>query len=184
MSGFGHFGREELLTFLGEIDRRLQEPAVLEIVGGAAAILAYGAQTATKDIDSFPKLDPSVKHAAQDIAQPIPIDLATLTDPPYNYEDRLVRLELPFRKLAVVVPDRHDLALMKVVRGYRHDIEVIQEIHGAQPLDLDILIERYETEMGQAVTDHRRLRLEFELLIEKLFGSKGLKRAKSWRSRR
>jgi hypothetical protein len=36
---------------------------------------------------------------------------------------------LRLKKLRVMVPERHDLALMKVVRGDRHDVDVIAEIH-------------------------------------------------------
>jgi hypothetical protein len=46
------FGREELLAFLQEIDELLAEPVAIEIIGGAAALLAYGARRPTKDIDS------------------------------------------------------------------------------------------------------------------------------------
>lgn len=45
------FGRAEVLAFLGEIDELLDRPVAMEIIGGAAALLAYGARSATKDID-------------------------------------------------------------------------------------------------------------------------------------
>ena len=44
------FNRDEMLAFLGEIDEMLGEPVAMEIIGGAAALLAYGAHSATKDI--------------------------------------------------------------------------------------------------------------------------------------
>ena len=37
------FGREELIGFLRQIDEQLKEPVAMEIIGGAAALLAYGA---------------------------------------------------------------------------------------------------------------------------------------------
>ncbi len=47
------YGRDQILQFLAEIDGLLGESVAMEIIGGAAALLAYGAQTATKDIDCF-----------------------------------------------------------------------------------------------------------------------------------
>jgi len=43
------FGRDQILAFLREIDNMLDERTPMEIIGGAAALLAYGAQTPTKD---------------------------------------------------------------------------------------------------------------------------------------
>jgi hypothetical protein len=59
------FGREELLAFLQEIDELLAEPVAIEIIGGAAALLAYGARRPTKDIDCFGDLDEQVRRAAE-----------------------------------------------------------------------------------------------------------------------
>lgn len=56
------FGRLELLSFLGEIDDQLVEPAAIEIVGGAAALLAYGALRPTKDVDCFGSLDERIQR--------------------------------------------------------------------------------------------------------------------------
>ena len=44
------YGRDQVLEYLAEIDEILAEPAAMEIIGGAAALLAYGAWSATKDI--------------------------------------------------------------------------------------------------------------------------------------
>lgn len=58
------YGRDQILQFLAEIDDLLGEPVAMEIIGGAAALLAYGAQTATKDIDSFVPIDARIARAA------------------------------------------------------------------------------------------------------------------------
>lgn len=82
------FGRDELRLFLAEIDELLAVPAAIEIVGGAAALLAYGASRPTKDVDCFGDLDEQVSHAAERTKSRIPIDRASVADPPWNYEDR------------------------------------------------------------------------------------------------
>jgi hypothetical protein len=170
------YTRDQILGFLAEVDDLLDEPSTLEIIGGAAALLAYGAHRPTKDIDSFAGLDERIIEAARRAEHRIPLDRAAVADPPYNYEDRLRLLELPFRNLQVVVPDRHDLLLMKAVRAMRNDDEVIQEMHAAEPFDLAILVNRYKTEMGHAIGDRRILDQKIQLILEKLFGRKGIRR--------
>jgi hypothetical protein len=177
------YGRDQILLFLAEIDDLLDEPVAMEIIGGAAALLAYGAQTATKDIDSFLPIDARISRAADLATRKIPLDRAAVADPPWNYEDRLRRLELPFRHLAVVVPDRHDLLLMKALRAARHDEEVIQEMHEVEPFDLKTIVQRYDDEMGQAIGDHQILDLKLELILEKLFGASAARRARKGRRR-
>lgn len=81
------FGREELLAFLQEIDELLAEPVAIEIIGGAAALLAYGARRPTKDIDCFASIDERIREAAGRTKLQIPLDRAAVADPPYDYED-------------------------------------------------------------------------------------------------
>jgi hypothetical protein len=167
------------LLFLREVDELLNEPVVLEIIGGAAALLAYGARRATKDIDSFTTIDEKIVEAVRKVKHKIPLDRAAVADQPYNYEDRRQILDLPFRNLVVLVPERHDILLMKAVRAMRNDDEVIQEMHEAEPFDLDTIVKRYKSEMGQAIGDHKILDQKIQLVIEKLFGRKGVRRFNS-----
>jgi hypothetical protein len=80
------FDRDEVLAFLAEIDEMLAEPAAMEIIGGAAALLAYGAHSATKDIDSLANIDERIQQAARRTTRTIPLDRAAIADPPYNYD--------------------------------------------------------------------------------------------------
>ena len=72
-------------------------------------------------------------------------------------------------RLTVLVPERHDLALMKTVRGDQADFAKLQAIHERKPFDLSVLLQRYKEEMGQVVIDPRRLRGNFLALVESLF---------------
>jgi hypothetical protein len=170
------YGRDDILRFLAEIDEQLFAPAAIEIIGGAAALLAYGATSPTKNIDSFLNIDHQIQQAASRTTQKIPLDRAAIADPPYNYEDRRRPLDLPFRYLTVWVPEKHDILLMKTVRAMRHDEEVLQEMHHAEPFNLDIIVERYNTEMGQAIGDHNILDQKIALIVEKLFGGRSTRR--------
>ena len=50
--------------------------------------------------------------------------------------------ELRLKRLTVVVPERHELVLMKTLRSYQHDVEVIEQIHRRQPLVFEVLRSR------------------------------------------
>jgi hypothetical protein len=65
---------------------------------------------------------------------------------------------------------------MKVVRGDRHDEDMIAEIHARHPLKLETLLKRFEEEMGHVIKDERILRSQFRALISRLFGPAAAKR--------
>jgi hypothetical protein len=75
------------------------------------------------------------------------------------------------RRLRVSVPEKHDLVLMKVLRGDEHDLQAIEAIHQRAPLELSILLRRYQDEMGGTIIDPARLRGQVLTMIERLFPS-------------
>jgi hypothetical protein len=125
---------------------------VLEVIGGAAAMLQYGASAPTKDINT--------------------------TTP--SYVSRTVSIGL--KKLVVHVPDRYDLALSKTIRGYDNDLQVIKEMHEKKPFSLKRPVALFETEMDGAVTKDRLApRLNVAVLVATLFGDEeGEKVALRW----
>jgi hypothetical protein len=101
----------------------------------------------------------------------IPVSFAAVAEAPYDFEDRLIAIRgLPLKRLTVVVPERHDLVLMKTLRGYQHDVEVIGQIHGHQPLVFEVLRSRWKSEMTHVVGDPRRINLNFVEVLDHLFG--------------
>jgi hypothetical protein len=99
----------------------------------------------------------------------LPFEQSGVADGPYNFEDRLLRAMPRLARLTVLVPERHDLALMKTVRGDQADFAKLRTMHEAKPFDLSVLLERYQQEMSHAVIDPRRLRGNFLALVESLF---------------
>jgi hypothetical protein len=94
-----------------------------------------------------------------------------VADAPYDFEDRLIPIrELRLKRLTVVVPERHDLVLMKTLRGYQHDVEVIEQVHRRQPLVFEVLRSRWKREMSHAVADPRRANLNFVEVVDHIFG--------------
>jgi hypothetical protein len=59
---------------------------------------------------------------------------------------------------------------MKTLRGYQHDVEVIEQIHRREPLLFDVLRSRWKSELGHAVADRQRVNLNFVEVVEHLFG--------------
>lgn len=166
---------EEFLAFLRAADRELDSKNRLLIIGGAAAALAYGVAKASTDIDTIGQLPESLKSAfdrAADITgTSIPVTPVGVWDAPHDYKSRLVTLgELGLHNLEIVVPERHDLALMKTVRGYENDFQAIAEMHEQEPLSGEILLDRYLNEMWHVIGRHEVIDLNFVLLIQMLFG--------------
>jgi hypothetical protein len=74
-------------------------------------------------------LDSAYKKAKEDTGLQIPLSQAGVADAPYNFEDRLIEYKrLKLKQLIIKIPEIHDFILMKTIRGYVHDFDVIEEI--------------------------------------------------------
>ena len=179
------YSRAELVAFLRRLDILLAKREVLEVVGGAAAVLKYGARAPTKDIDTWNRVPKAVQDAADAVAamgQGVPLAPAGVAEIPNDAELRFKTVSIGLKKLVVRVPDRYDLALSKTVRGYDNDLQVIKEMHEKKPFSLDRLVSLFETEMDGMVTkDKRAMRLNVAVLVATLFGDdEGEKVALRW----
>ena len=168
-----HYLRLDLVRFLKAVDHALARPAQVVIIGGAACAIRYGVLHATRDIDTWsaPSADLSeaVARARETTGLAIPFGPAGVADGPDGLERRLVRVLPQLKKLRVKMPERHDLVLMKMVRGYEHDLEAIEAMHRRKALMLGTLLRRYESEMGSVVGHPTRLRGNLLNLVERLF---------------
>lgn len=163
----------ELRRFLAAMDRALERPAVVVVIGGAAAAIEYGVASGTRDIDTWTRVHEALAVAAERARQAtrlkVPFAQSGVADGPHDFESRLERTLPRLRRLQVMVPERHDLALMKVLRGDEHDLQAIEAIHQRSPLDLSILVERFRHEMGATIIAPGRLKGQFLTMIERLF---------------
>jgi uncharacterized nucleotidyltransferase DUF6036 len=168
-----YYVRAEIERFLRAVDRALKRRATVIIIGGGAAALKYGIDDPTTDIDTFTTLDAELRRAADAARKatglPMPFERSGVADGPYSFEDRLLRAMPRLSRLTVLVPERHDLALMKTVRGDQADFAKLQAIHERKRFDLAVLLDRYQQEMSHVVIDPRRLRGNFLALVESLF---------------
>jgi len=167
------FHRTELTRFLGCLDTHLSQPTELIMIGGAAASLAYGIDRTTTDIDiteTTSGFEEALRLARQETGLNVPFQQVGIWDGPYCFEDRLEVVDLKLRKLRVLVPEKHDLALMKVVRGQENDRDAIRQIAGKMGLDEKTLVDRFTREMTHVIGNPAHLRDNFLVVIEMLYG--------------
>lgn len=176
--------RQDIIRFLRALDARLsdypgQHPIVL--VGGAAIILRYATRRSTTDIDTI-KAEEVVIQAGIKACKDLRLNENTFVkigvyDAPYTYEDRIELTEIDgLRRLIVQLPERHDLAIMKISRAHARDLEAVADMHAQNPFDLPTLIARYnETSFSCAPNIAES---QFLGTIEDLLGPRGLVEAK------
>jgi hypothetical protein len=168
------FGADELRLFLQAVDRHLTRRVRVEIIGGGAAAIAHGATSTTADLDTFtstgPELHAAVARAVAETGLRIPVSHAAVADVPIRYDDRLERHLPELERLEVWVLEKHDLVLSKIIRCYEHDLQQIREIRESVGLSFEILVERFRDEMGHVMGDPGRIRSNFLVTIEDLFG--------------
>lgn len=163
----------ELRRFLAAMDRALERPTEVVVIGGAAAAIEYGVASGTRDIDTWTRVHEALAVAAERARHAtrlgVPFAQSGVADGPHDFESRLERTLPRLRRLKVMVPERHDLVLMKVLRGDEHDLQAIDAIHERSPLDLSILVERFRDEMGATIIARGRLKGQLLTMIERLF---------------
>lgn len=171
------FSAEEIATFLRGVDAQLGAGTAIEVIGGAAIALLLSARraTKTKDIDLGRRAEKHFMEACERARAAtgldIPISPAGVHTAPYDYEDRLRPLAIAgLRHLTIYIPERHDLAVMKLARSDEHDLAAVEEMHRDAALDLNTLVDRYRETLTQLTEPEGMFRWKFLNLIERLFG--------------
>lgn len=176
------FGQNELSKFLESLDRHLEQPREIILIGGAAASLGYGINRTTSDIDileGIADLIEAIRLAREETGLDVPFQEVGTWDAPYNYEERLQPIEMELQKLQVLIPEKHDLSLMKVVRGQVNDRDAIEQIANNVGLDTRTLVDRFKSEMTHVIANNRYLVQNFLSVIEMLYGEPEADRIKA-----
>jgi hypothetical protein len=179
MSPLSKFSPAELEKFFQALERELRRPITVTVIGGAAVGLRYDARHTTTDIDLTPVSNAEFWKAVERVRTelPIPVQAVGFFTPPYDYESRRSKLALKgLKRLTVLVPEVHDLAIMKAARALTHDLDAIEDIHRKLPLDLDTLIARYYEARTQVTGSVEEFTIGFLALVERLFGEKEARR--------
>lgn len=91
---------------------------------------------------------------------------------PENYNDRMT-LIFPnaFSRLVLLGLEAHDLALSKLERNSARDREDIRYLARAAPLDLSVLVSRYQVELRPYLANRERHDLTMRLWLEMMSGT-------------
>lgn len=166
------FLRADLEHVLRQIDARLAAPCSVIVIGGTVSSLSWRPQHATTDLDVW-SADSAFWDACRALAASnalsVPVQAVSIAEPPQEFEGRVEPVSIPdLRYLHVLVPERHDWAMMKVARGVESDFQAIEALHASSPLQLETLSSRYRETL--VMGPRRRFRLKFLDLVSRLFG--------------
>jgi len=166
--------------FLAELDGILDEPLELHCIGGFVFTYFYGLPRTTGDIDYYTAIPANLN--LDDVAgQGSPLHAkygvwlhrVAVANLPEDYVSRLTDMAPgEFKFLKLLVPDPYDCILSKLERNAAKDRDDADFLFRSQKLDVEVLRERYKTELrhnliGNVDWHDRTL----ELWIE-IFGSK------------
>ncbi|HEX5748558.1 MAG TPA: DUF6036 family nucleotidyltransferase [Archangium sp.] len=167
------FSADDVARLIRAADAHLTRPARLVIIGGMAVGLLANPSRSTTDLDVLPDLAPAVTAAFQQAMTAtglrVPLQPVGTYFAPESFQERLQPYAIPgLRHLEVLLPEPHDLALMKLARGAEHDLQAIELLHSTHPLDPQVLLERFHETW---VTGPRSMfAAAYVVLIDRLFG--------------
>ncbi len=128
--------RDNLAAALKEVDRLLSASCDIIIIGGAAMILHFGAQRATRDAFLLPLRGDrnALREAIKSVAQQYDLPEDWMSDAAKGFADilppdfyhRLTLLDLPLQRLRAYVLGRPEQAAMKIVALREQDLEDLE----------------------------------------------------------
>ncbi len=134
--------KETLLAIDEEVSLACGIPPVKSsviIVGGAAFLLRdLTSRSVTHDIDVL-QADSAVREVISQYPNVNGAVAAYADQIPYNFEDRLVRLDLPTLAIDFATPSTEDLVVMKLYAQRPNDIQDIEAVARAGRLDWNLL---------------------------------------------
>jgi hypothetical protein len=167
---------EPWFSFLKELDNLAATPVRLDCIGGFVVTMLYGLRRPTADVDVLEIAPLSAARAFSQVAMQggelhkkygIYLDLVTVVQAPYEYESRLQEM-FPgaFQNLHLMALDPYDLALTKLERNIERDRNDVRHLARTVPFNLDILRERYKTELRPDLGNPKREDLTLQLWID------------------
>ncbi len=171
------YTRTHLVKFLHALDDELPRKMTIVIIGGASLSLAYVFTNTTVDVDLLKKMNSDLSEAIERAKiktnLEIKVSTADVRAEILNLEKRLFTPTLlnGFKKLQILIPEKHDIALMKAARMEARDLEDIRELHFLEQLDSNVLFERFQKEVLPLVSGSDELaKARFLEMIDSLFG--------------
>jgi hypothetical protein len=167
---------EPWFSFLKELDELATTTVRLNCIGGFVVTMLYGLGRTTGDLDvleiapkcaatAFAKV--AMRDGVLHLRYGVYLDHVTVVMPPYEYQSRLREMfSGTFRHLSLMALDPYDLALTKLERNYPRDRSDVRHLARTVPFDLNILRERYITELRPYLGNPTREDLTLQLWIE------------------
>jgi len=152
---------EPWLSFLTELEAKMDEPADFHCIGGFVVSQHYGFGRETADLDVLTVIPRQAAGRVLQIAGKgsvlhrkyrVHIDHAGVANYPDGYQDRLVRAFPLWSKIRLWALEPHDLALTKLERSVERDIRDVMFLAQAGLINRDTLVARFEAEMGPYIT--------------------------------
>jgi hypothetical protein len=152
--------RKPWRTFLVEVDEALRHEITLHCLGGFVLAALYDLPRPTGDID-YILIDPG--GAQDELFQiggrgsplckkhKVYFQRVGVAEYPYEYEDRLILLDLDLHKLKLFVLEPYDLILSKLCRDGPKDSDDAQYLAKKLNLSFDVLYKRWLSEMKPSV---------------------------------
>ena len=168
--------RTSHLELLRAIDAELPGPARVAVVGESALALGAGS------IDDVPTLEiaavdfrdfwEAAERAGTQRGTGPALRPARDLRAPFAWRDRLSATHLPgLTRLQVLLPERHDLALLLAGSGLASDLQRAEELHRARPLRPGVLLARHHEADDGRIENDGAFVLGFLALAHRLFGA-------------
>lgn len=167
---------EPWLSFLGELDSAVHEEVRLDCMGGFVVTTVYGFSRPTGDLDVLEIAPRDAGRAMLELGMrggllhkkyKIYLDHVGVAHVPEDYEDRVTEI-FPgtFQHLRLLALDPYDLALSKLERNIQRDRDDVLHLGRTVPLDLEVLKDRYQTELRWQLGNPEREDLTLQLWID------------------
>lgn len=157
---------EPWFSFFKELDELANGPVHFHCIGGFVVTMLYGLGRTTVDVDVLNITPRSAHDAFAQVAlqggelhkrHRVYLDYVNVVAYPCEYESRLQEMFFGvFHHLHLMALDPYDLALTKLERSSGRDRSDIQHLAHTVPFDLNILRERYMTELRPYLLDPER----------------------------
>ncbi len=167
-------------SFLRDLDAAVNETTRMDCIGGFVVALFYGLGRPTADVGV---IEIAPRNAAETIMaiglrgsplskkHGIYLDRVGIAAIPEDYDDRLVEMfPEAYQHLRLMAVDPYDLALSKLERNGQKDRDDVRFLARSVPLDMDVLKQRYQSELrwqlGRPESQDLTLRLWIEMIQE------------------
>jgi len=175
---------EPWFSFLRELDEAVDTEVRLDCMGGFVVTVVYGFSRPTGDLDVLEIAPNEAGNRLRALGMQggplhkkykIYLDQVGVAHIPENYEQRLTEIfPKTFEHLRLCALDPYDLALSKLERNIQRDRDDVKHLAKLLPFDLQVLKERYNTELrwqlGTADREDLTLRLWIEAIQEEQKG--------------